>query len=118
MKKEAAARGVPLAAALPLDLLATVCRALPAAFYFANPLVEPIVLRHLDIVFGGQAANGARELLDFGFSLCDAVLRHRGHTGGVDSSMRCTICVRSASVSSTPSALATASVSRMAETKQ
>ena len=27
-------------------LLATVCRALPAAFYFANPLVEPIVLRH------------------------------------------------------------------------
>ena len=85
MKKEAAARGVPLAAALPLDLLAAVCRALPAAFYFANPLVEPIVLRHLDIVFGGQAANGARELLDFGFSLCDAVLRHRGHTGGVDS---------------------------------
>lgn len=58
---------------------------LPAAFYFANPLVEPIVLRHLDIVFGGQAANGARELLDFGLSLCDAVLRHRGHTGGVDS---------------------------------
>ena len=83
MKKEAAARGVLLAAALPLDLLAAVCRALPAAFYFANPLVEPIVLWHLDIVFGGQAANGARELLDFGFSLCDAVLSHRGHTDGV-----------------------------------
>ena len=83
MKKEAAARGVPLAAALPLGLLAAVCRALPAAFYFANPLVEPIVLRHLDIVFDGQMANGARELLDFGFSLRDAVLRHRGHTGRV-----------------------------------
>lgn len=62
-----------------------VSRALPAFLDIADALIEPIVLRHLDIVFGGQAANGARELLDFGFSLCDAVLRHRGHTGGVDS---------------------------------
>ena len=58
---------------------------LPAAFYFANPLVEPIVLRHLDIVLGCEAADGARELINLGFAPCDAVLSHRGHTGGVDS---------------------------------
>ena len=59
--------------------------ALPAYLDIANALIEPFVLRCLDIVLGRQTADGARELLDFGFSLCDAVLCHRGHTGGVDS---------------------------------
>lgn len=59
--------------------------ALPAFLDIADAPIEPIVLRHLDVVFGGKAANGARELINLGFAPCDAVLSHRGHTGGVDS---------------------------------
>ena len=36
-------------------------------------------------MFGCEAADGARELINLGFAPCDAVLSHRGHTGGVDS---------------------------------
>ena len=84
MKKEAAARGVPLAAALLLRLLAAVRRALPAGLDFADARMEPFVLRHLDTVLGREAADGARKLINLGSALSDAVLRHRGHAGGIE----------------------------------
>lgn len=59
--------------------------ALPALLDIAYTLIEPFVLRRLDIVLGREAADGARELLDLGFALGGAVLRHRGHAGGVES---------------------------------
>ena len=59
--------------------------ALPAFLDIADASIEPIVLRHLDIVFGCEAADGACKLINLGFAPCDAVLSHRWHTGGVDS---------------------------------
>ena len=59
--------------------------ALPVFLDIADAPIEPLVLRCLDIVFGCEAADGARELINLGFAPCDAVLSHRGHTGGVDS---------------------------------
>lgn len=59
--------------------------ALPAFLDIADAPIEPLVLRCLDIVFGCEAADGARELINLCFALRDAVLSHRGHTGGVDS---------------------------------
>ena len=53
-----------------------VSRALPACLDIANALIEPFVLRCLDIVLGRQTADGAGELLDLCFALRDAVLSH------------------------------------------
>lgn len=93
--------------------------ALPAFLDIADAPIEPLVLWCLDIVFGCEAADGARELINLGFAPCDAVLSHRGHTGGVDSldevhhlRQVCLGQLNALGVGDPPS------VSRMAETKQ
>ena len=50
--------------------------ALPVFLDIADAPIEPLVLRCLDIVFGCEPADGARELINLGFAPCDAVLSH------------------------------------------
>ena len=77
-------RGVPFAAVFAIETVGCGAAALPACLDITDALIEPFVLRRLDIVLGREAADGARELLDLCFALRDAVLRHRGHAGGVE----------------------------------
>lgn len=84
MKKEAAAREVPFAAVFAIETVGCGAAALPAGLDFADARIEPFVLRHLDTVLGREAADGTRKFLDLGSALSDAVLRHRGHAGGIE----------------------------------
>lgn len=84
MKKEAAARGVPFAAVFAIETVGCGAAALPAGLDFADARIEPFVLRRLDTVLGREAADGTRKFLDLGSALSDAVLRHRGHAGGIE----------------------------------
>ena len=76
LNMKTATRGVPFAAVFDIETVECGAAALPACLDITDALIEPFVLRCLDIVLGREAADGARELLDLGFALRDAVLRH------------------------------------------
>lgn len=72
MKMKAAVRECPCGG-FAVESVDVVSRALPACLDIANALIEPFVLRCLDIVLGRQTADGAGELLDLGFAPRDSV---------------------------------------------
>ena len=57
-------RGVPFAAVFAIETVGCGAAALPACLDITDALIEPFVLRRLDIVLGREAADGARELLE------------------------------------------------------